>query len=102
MPAQIPSPKAPFEACDGSVLPQTSDLGSNPTLPCTGCVALDESLNLSVLLIARLESGDDDNASSGMAAARPDREVPNSGPRMQAEPVVQLLSISYDPYISIS
>lgn len=53
-----------------------SGLGSNPTLPQTGCVAVDESLNLSVLPIPQLKRGDADNSSSCMAAARPGWDVP--------------------------
>lgn len=43
---------------------QMSDLGSNLTLPQTGCVAADESLYLSMLLMSQLKSRDAGNGSS--------------------------------------
>ena len=50
--------------CDGRVPSLTSHLGSILAVPRIGCVALDKSLNLSVLLIPQLKSRDDDNGSS--------------------------------------
>lgn len=58
-------PKLPYlellsKPHSGGVSSFMSDLGSNSALPLTGCVALGESLHLSVLLISQLKwrSGD--------------------------------------------
>lgn len=57
-------------------------MGLNFILSCIGCVVLDEFFNFFVFLIVWLESGDDDNVSSGMVVVRFDREVFNLGFRM--------------------